>query len=233
MYLCFFIISFKIYGNSPSDYPQTSFYYHKTLNYSVDAKIVLKEKDKETEVVTKKNLETTTKVKGGYGAGFDIEIPHNKWMNFGFSLGYRLNTSPDEGFDPRIIGFKFNTLTRLFTRLKYPLSFDPLYLIPFLRLGLGVSGGFLAISPYLETDNRQDNNGITLVLTSFPLEMQLGVDIFTWRWFGITISYLYSWEFGRDFFVSRNPEFKNKIDGHPTIKASETALVINFKTTYF
>ncbi|MBC62064.1 MAG: hypothetical protein CMP11_06365 [Zetaproteobacteria bacterium] len=219
-------------NKSPLEQPQTSFFFQTTQKNTLTTTYTLVEKN-ETGEKTKQQVTTETVVKKGVGSGFDIEIPYNKNVNLGFSLGYRLNTV--DGIDLNLVGFKFNTIMKFFTRIHYPMSLKFFHLSPFVRFGIGLSGGIhtVAEESLKNTENQNSSKGIVLVLSSVPLSTQAGIDIFTGDWFGLSVAYLLSWEFGVDFLVEKNSDYSDRIEGKPIIQASEQAILISFRTTYF
>ena len=177
-------------------------------------------------------------VKGGWGLGFELEVPYKKWFNHGLFISVYAN-SPKGGAGGVIHplkmykGGRFGTKIQYFTRFQYPFELGFLTINPNLKLGLGLGGGVENWERYENT-----NAGIMSAGLVFPLSLQGSFDFYFGKWFALTVGAQYTLEPGVDFLTSEtiglfnDPVEGNLEAGTFSLLNREFAITVGLKSTY-
>ena len=233
---CLFFLSFitKAQMQSPAEKPQVTWMFHQILNreisYSITRKVATNPMNtdfKNGAPFTTKIHNNTLTVKGGWGLGFLLEVPHEKWLNLGFSLKM-FGNSPDDGMEGlfKLKGGRWTSRIQFHTRFQYPLRQGIFTINPNILLGIGLGGGLELVEK--DKDFNDGEQGAPFIL---PVSIGAGVDFYIGKWYAITAGVHYVVEPGIDPLM-KELDKSDSIEGVSTFFNKELSIVFGFKSTY-
>ena len=238
--ICSFLFSTFLQARmkNPANYPQLTWFFQqtlkRTLDYSFDMEETSSKYNEETgnyseQVKGKSSVKGNLVVDGGWGAGFSMEVPHRRWLTFGFLLGFYGN-SPEGSIGGvfKYKGGRLSTRVQFFSRFQYPVKAGSFTLNPNIKTSVGFGGGFTALEYLKET-----NTGLPSAPFGFPMGVALGTDIYWGKWFAFTIGAQYLIEPSVDFLIPIVTKYMGKrVKETVTLMGTELAIVFGIKSTY-